>query len=359
MALHFATVDWPHSGTDGAVWTLDFAKVKARLPKRLKSALNRRGVNVFTTTELAAIVPSLAKLRTFEEKGKGPFLVLFEPPSLDDRIVNQYAALSVLSRADKTPHDWLAEDGSVCQKIIIPRSLKATIRERLDMMNMTERVLYPGLDGLTAWLKRYYGPPWPNPSEPRPVYAGQYVNLFRSTTGWEYLRRTSNGNGVGIIAITREKRLILVEQVRQPFGKNVIELPAGVIELNSNARSTARHELRQETGYTCEDLVFLCDGAPSPGLVHETNTIYRATGLKRKSKTTNDRKLAGIIQHGIIYGRADEGERITAWEVPIDQVTAWLDQRRDDGAIIDLRIYAGLAFVQRATTASATAKPAR
>lgn len=41
-------------------------------------------------------------------------------------------------------------------KYIIDKSLRWKIRDMLDRMNINERMIYPGLDGLSAWLKRHY-----------------------------------------------------------------------------------------------------------------------------------------------------------------------------------------------------------
>ena len=86
----------------------------------------------------------------------------FEPPSLDERIVNQAALFSMMSGPALQLEDWLREherdQPNLIHKILVPASLKWEVRDKLDMANVTERVIYPGLDGLSSWLKRYYSP---------------------------------------------------------------------------------------------------------------------------------------------------------------------------------------------------------
>jgi hypothetical protein len=86
------------------------------------------------------------------------FVLFFEPPSFDDRIVNQYALFALMSRPDASPEDWLANRPELVRRIVIPAELKWEVRDKLDQANVTERVLFPGLDGLSRWVARYYAP---------------------------------------------------------------------------------------------------------------------------------------------------------------------------------------------------------
>ncbi len=45
-------------------------------------------------------------------------------------------------------------------RIIISAKMKAEARDMLDQNNISERTLFPGIPGLCAWLKRYYGTAW-------------------------------------------------------------------------------------------------------------------------------------------------------------------------------------------------------
>jgi hypothetical protein len=81
-----------------------------------------------------------------------------EQPSIDDRIVNQFAVFSVLSNPSLSMDEWLSLHPNLLRKVVVPSSLKWEVRDRLDQANITERVLFPGLDGLSRRLKRYYSP---------------------------------------------------------------------------------------------------------------------------------------------------------------------------------------------------------
>lgn len=155
VAMHFATANTEKFDTDGVIWQVDFVKVNEQIPKPLKILLDLEKCNVFTVELLESEAPSVQKLDEIIGLGHALF---FEPPSLDDRIVNQFALFSIMTSPTAILDDWLAGHPGMYRRIIIPAELKWEIRDKLDQANITERVLFPGLDGLARWLKRHYQP---------------------------------------------------------------------------------------------------------------------------------------------------------------------------------------------------------
>ncbi|HTL30310.1 MAG TPA: FRG domain-containing protein [Tepidisphaeraceae bacterium] len=156
VALHFATQDVDRFNIDGVIWCVDYVKTHALLPRPLRAALKEEQADVFTTEILDRAASSLG---AFDDlSASGDFVVFLDPPSLDDRIVNQFALLSLMSSPDANMREWIEQHSDLCLRIIIPASMKWEVRDKLDQANITERVLFPGLDGLSRWLKRYYSP---------------------------------------------------------------------------------------------------------------------------------------------------------------------------------------------------------
>jgi hypothetical protein len=155
VAMHFATANLAAYDRDAVIWSVDFVKAHELLPDALRRVLEEEGSDVFT----AEMLDSGAKsLHEFASLSTEEFLVFFEPPSLDNRIVNQFALFSVTSRASMSMERWLQKHPGLYRKIVVPCELKWEIRDKLDQANITERVLFPGLDGLSRWLRRYYTP---------------------------------------------------------------------------------------------------------------------------------------------------------------------------------------------------------
>ncbi|HLZ41074.1 MAG TPA: FRG domain-containing protein [Candidatus Sulfotelmatobacter sp.] len=155
VALHFATVNRAEWANDAMIWCVDCVKIKKYLPAKLQRSLKEADSDVLTVEMLDQVAPTLHCL---ERLSKKPFVAFFEPPSLDDRIIHQAALFSVSSRADLSVSQWFYAHREIFHRIIIPAQLKQEIRDKLDQANINERTLFPGLDGLSLWLTRYYSP---------------------------------------------------------------------------------------------------------------------------------------------------------------------------------------------------------
>jgi hypothetical protein len=154
VALHFATEDPADYNTDGVVWCVNFVEANTRLPKRLRAILEEEHSDTFTIEMLR----EFSTLRAFDALARDPFMIFIEPPSLDIRILNQFALFSLMPGATSTVDQWLQSHAELSRKVVVPAELKWEVRDKLDQANINERTLFPGLDGLSRWLARYYTP---------------------------------------------------------------------------------------------------------------------------------------------------------------------------------------------------------
>jgi ADP-ribose pyrophosphatase len=170
-------------------------------------------------------------------------------------------------------------------------------------------------------------------SDRRTLARGRFLQLV-DDDGWEFVQRTQGTGVVMIVAVTDDDRIVLIEQLRPAMGGVVIEVPAGLIGdaaggAGEDWRAAAGRELLEETGFQATRLERLAVGCTSPGLCDEVVTLCQAHGVKRVGP-----------------GGGDGSEQITVHAVLLSEAEAWLGQRQQDGSIIDLKVYAALAFAR-------------
>jgi hypothetical protein len=128
VALHFATLDLGLMNKDAIIWCVDIDETNEFLPNRLSNILDKERSHVFTAQMLEKASRRLEKF----DKLAGGFVVWLEPPSLDARIVNQFALFSLMFDLATLLDEWLDKNSKTAREIIIPADLKWEIRDKLD-----------------------------------------------------------------------------------------------------------------------------------------------------------------------------------------------------------------------------------
>ena len=156
VGLHFATSGEDLTSMDQhdcVLWKLDIEELNSLLPEKYKSKLEQESAYFFTTDMLDTICKDLIE---YDKDMQGNSMVVFEPPSIDQRIISQYSYFLIVPNMINNLEKFFNANTSHTVKYIIDKNLRWRVRDLLDQMNINERIIYPGLDGLTAWLKRHY-----------------------------------------------------------------------------------------------------------------------------------------------------------------------------------------------------------
>ena len=159
------------------------------------------------------------------------------------------------------------------------------------------------------------------------MWQGRFITAKREGK-WEYVGRARNIRAAVILAIDAGD-VILVEQYRVPLKRQCIELPAGLIGDETEGEAVeiaAARELEEETGYRAARIDDLGEFSSSPGMVSETFTLVRATGLEK-----------------VHAGGGVEGEDIIVHRVPLSGIAGFVAEQRALGKMIDVRVLLLLA----------------
>jgi ADP-ribose pyrophosphatase len=161
-------------------------------------------------------------------------------------------------------------------------------------------------------------------------YDGKLVSLRIDDVEMESGRRTTrevveHPGAVGILAWNGE-RLAMVSQWRQPTGQDLLEIPAGTLDPDEAAESTARRELAEEMGLKAGRWEAGPSFFTAPGFCTERLSLFLATELTPTSDAT-----------------ADDDEAIERSWLSLDDALVAIDE----GHIIDAKTIAGVLWLAR------------
>ncbi len=154
------------------------------------------------------------------------------------------------------------------------------------------------------------------------MWQGKFLTAVKRGQ-WEYVERAGRISAVVILA-EHDGNILFVEQLRVPIGRRCLELPAGLIGDgggDDNVELAARRELEEETGFAAERIELLGDYYSSPGMVAESFTLVRATGLSR-----------------IGAGGGIDGEDIVTHLVARGEIASFVAAKRAAGVGIDVKL---------------------
>src|SRR5512134_1736357 len=87
------------------------------------------------------------------------------------------------------------------------------------------------------------------------LFEGEHL-LFRRRRGWEFCEHRTAKESVMVVAVTDDRRIVLVEEFRPAVNAPVVCIPAGLVadEGPEDRETAARRELVEETGWVAASL---------------------------------------------------------------------------------------------------------
>ena len=149
------------------------------------------------------------------------------------------------------------------------------------------------------------------------VYSDEIVLPNGHKSKREYIKHVG---AACVVPVDDEGNVIIEKQFRYPFSKVLTEIPAGKLDSKVEPHlDAALRELKEETGYSAEKMIYLGEFYPTCAYSDEIIHMYLATGLKKGEQKLDDDEFVGVekmpleeLVAEIMKGNIPDGKTQTA-----------------------------------------------
>ncbi len=157
------------------------------------------------------------------------------------------------------------------------------------------------------------------------VYKGRLLDVYRDkielpnghTSTREYIRHVG---AACVVPVDADGNIIIEKQFRYPFNAVLTEIPAGKLDSKEEPHlEAALRELKEETGFTAEQMIYLGEFYPTCAYSDEIIHMYLATGLIKGEQKLDEDEFVGVEKmplekavEEIMNGNIPDGKTQTA-----------------------------------------------
>ena len=133
------------------------------------------------------------------------------------------------------------------------------------------------------------------------IYDGKILRLRKDKvtvkTGTSYREIIEHNGAVAVVVLTEDNKVVLVNQYRKACEQNLLEIPAGKLDSKDEVPlDAAVRELKEETGYTADNIRFLTAFYVACGYSQEKISLYLCTGLTKGETDFDDDEDLDIFE---------------------------------------------------------------
>ena len=140
------------------------------------------------------------------------------------------------------------------------------------------------------------------------VYSDDILLPNGNTSKREYIKHVG---AACVVPVDNDGNIIIEKQFRYPFSKVLTEIPAGKLDSKDEPHlDAALRELREETGYTAEKMVYLGEYIPTCAYSDEVIHMYLAQGISFTERELDDDEFLDVefIELDTLYEMTLRGE---------------------------------------------------